>query len=74
MIDRLAADLRASFPGTRGLSRRNLHYMRALAAAWPAVVPQPVAQLPWGHVRELLDRLDDTQQREWYAARAVTDG
>jgi len=54
VIERLAADLRASFPGARGLSRRNLHYMRAFAEAWPEEVPQPVAQLPWGHVRVLL--------------------
>lgn len=33
-----------------------------------------MAQLPWGHVRGLLDRLDDRPVREWYATRAVTDG
>ncbi len=40
-----------------GWSPRNLKYMRALAAAWPAEekVPQPVAQIPWGHIRTLLD-------------------
>ncbi len=74
VIDRLAADLRTAFPGAKGLSRRNLQYMRALAAAWPQVVPQPVAQLPWGHVRELLDRLEDQPTREWYATRAAADG
>lgn len=58
--DRLAADLRAEFPDQRGWSRSNLHYMRALAAAWPdsGVVPQPVGQLPWGHLRVLLDKLE----------------
>ncbi len=35
VIDRLATDLRAEFPDQRGWSRRNLHYMRALAEAWP---------------------------------------
>ncbi len=74
VIERLAADLRASFPNARGLERRNLHYMRAFAAAWSEDVPQPVAQLPWGHVRVLLDRLDDQRVREWYAARDVADG
>lgn len=48
VIERLAADLLTAFPGARGFSRRNLHYMRALGAAWPQVVPQPVAQLAWG--------------------------
>lgn len=37
-------------------------------------MPQPVAQLPWGHVRALLDRFDDPATRLWYAERAVADG
>ena len=42
VIERLAADLGASFPAVRGVGRRNLHYMRAFAEAWPGEVPQPV--------------------------------
>ncbi len=79
VIDRLAGDLRAAFPDQRGWSRRNLQYMRAVAAAWPAAgveefVQQPVAHLPWGHVTVLLARLEDTTTRDWYAARAVEHG
>ncbi|WP_432574742.1 PDDEXK nuclease domain-containing protein [Kineococcus sp. SYSU DK005] len=77
VIERLAGDLRKAFPDQRGFSRRNLHYMRALAAAWPTeddFVPQPVAQLPWGHVRVLLDRLDQHELRQWYAAGAAQQG
>ena len=77
VIDRLAADLRAEFPAQRGWSRRNLHYMRSLALAWPeesAFVPHAVAQLPWGHVRLLLDRLDSAAERDWYAASAAAHG
>jgi len=74
VVERLAADLRVSFPGARGLSRRNLHYMRAFAEAWPGEVPQPVAQLPWGHVRVLLDRLEDHEVRQWYATRDAAEG
>ena len=72
VIDRLAQDLRAEFPDQRGWSRSNLHYMRSLAAAWPdtEVVPQAVGQLPWGHVRVLLDKLTTRQERDWYAAAA----
>ena len=73
VIDRLATDLRRGFPEMKGLSRSNLHYMRQLAAAWPddEAVPQPVGQLPWGHIRCLLDKLDDPSPRLWYAAKAV---
>jgi len=47
VIDRLAADLRGAFPAMRGLSARNLVYMRTLAAAYPQeITQQPAAQLP----------------------------
>ena len=73
VVERLANDLRAEFPAMRGFSRRNLMYMRAFSAAWPEaeIVQQPVAQLPWGHVTVLLDRLDDRAARDWYAAIAI---
>lgn len=77
LIKRLAADLRAEFPGTRGFSARNLAYMRAFARAWPdpnRFVQRSVAQMPWGHITVLLDRLDDQEQRDWYAGQAVTNG
>ncbi|WP_232062351.1 PDDEXK nuclease domain-containing protein [Variovorax sp. PBS-H4] len=71
VIRQLAADLRREFPSMTGLSATNLQYMRAFAAAWPAepVSPQPVGKLPWGHVRALLDQLDDPVLRDWYAQR-----
>jgi predicted nuclease of restriction endonuclease-like (RecB) superfamily len=73
VIERLATDLRAEFPEMKGFSRSNVHYMRQFAAAWPdhKNVPQPVGQLPWGHVRCLLDKLDDPAVRLWYAEHAV---
>jgi len=58
IVDRLSADLRAEFPEMKGLSRRNLMYMRSFAAAWPEIVQQPVAQLPWGHITVLIDKLE----------------
>ena len=79
VINRLAADLRREFPDMTGLSLRNLRYMRAFARAWPAegpssIVQQPVAQLPWGHNVTLLDKLDDSTGRLWYAGQAVENG
>src|SRR5262249_4926884 len=65
VIDRLAADLRRSFPEMAGLSARNLKYMRAFAEAWPDLqfVQQVVALLPWGHNTRLLDALKTAVQR-----------
>jgi predicted nuclease of restriction endonuclease-like (RecB) superfamily len=37
-------------------------------------VQQPVAQLPWGHNVTLLDKLDDSTGRLWYAGQAVENG
>lgn len=76
VVDRLAADLSAAFPSIKGFPARNLKYMRAMAFAWPdvEVVQQVVAQLPWGHQTVLLDRLDTSAQREWYARAAVEHG
>jgi len=60
----------------KGFSGRNLAYMRAFAAAWPKeqTLQQAVAQLPWGHITVLLDRLDDHELRDWYAAQAAAHG
>lgn len=72
VLGRLAADLRAEFPSMKGFSRANLFYMRGFAEAWPdadAVVQRPIGLLPWGHVIELLDKLDDQELRDWYAAK-----
>ncbi|MFM0069194.1 PDDEXK nuclease domain-containing protein [Paraburkholderia aspalathi] len=76
VVDRLARDLKAAFPDMRGFSPRNLKYMRALAQAFPQpeFVQQPVAQLPWSHVVTLLDKLDDSAQRLWYAEKSIEHG
>jgi len=75
VIGRLAADLRAEFPGMRGLSQRSLVYMRTFAAAFAApIAQQPAAQLPWGHIMVLLDKVTDSEARQWYAAQAVEYG
>lgn len=59
----------------KGLSRANLHYMRAVAETWPHdFVQQPVGRLPWGHITVLLDKLDDQSDRDWYAAEADRNG
>ena len=77
VLTRLASDLRAEFPSMKGFSRANLFYMRSFAEAWPdadAIVQRPVGLLPWGHVIELLDKLDDQDLRDWYAAKDAHHG
>jgi len=76
IIPRLAADLRREFPDFRGLSARNLRYMRDLARAWPdpAIVQRAVAKLPWRHNCRLLDRVRDSTARAWYLQATLAHG
>ncbi|RAX14898.1 DUF1016 family protein [Pseudarthrobacter sp. AG30] len=76
VINRLAADMRQAFPEMKGLSPRNFQYMTAMVRAWGegANVPQPVAHLPWGHIRTILDKADTAEERNWYASAAVQYG
>ncbi|MDO8343003.1 MAG: PDDEXK nuclease domain-containing protein [Cellvibrio sp.] len=73
VIERLAQDLRTSFPDIKGFSPRNLKYMRTFAEAWPDVefVQAVLAQLPWYHQLALLDKLPGPETRRWYAAKAI---
>lgn len=73
VIDRLAHDLRLAFPDMKGLSPRNLKYMRAFAQAWPeeAFVQGVLARLPWYHQLALLDKLQTPEERRWYASKAI---
>ncbi len=76
VIDRLAKDLKGSFPTMKGFSSRNLKYMRAFAEAYPdsQIVQRSVAQLPWRHNIALLEKLKDSEQRRWYAQKAIENG
>jgi predicted nuclease of restriction endonuclease-like (RecB) superfamily len=76
VIDRLAQDLRQSFPDMKGFSPRNLHYMRAFAESYAdeAIVQQVVANLPWGHNVRLMEAVKDPAERLWYAQMAITQG
>jgi predicted nuclease of restriction endonuclease-like (RecB) superfamily len=76
VIDRLSADLRQEFPDMQGLSPRNLHYMRAFAAAWPdrAIVQGTLAQITWYQNIALLERMDAPELRLWYAREAAVQG
>lgn len=76
VIDRLSEDLREAFPDMRGLSPRNLKYMRAFAAAWPegAIVQEVLARIPWYHHIALLERCGTPEERLWYARQSAVHG
>ena len=76
VIDRLASDLKDSFPDIKGFSSSNLKYMRHFAEHCPngLIGQQPADQLPWFHIVVLITRLDHPAQREWYAQQTVQLG
>ena len=76
VIDRLAGDLREAFPEMKGFSPRNLKYMRAFATTWPdrRIVQASLAQLTWYHHIALMEKLDNSESRLWYAAKTLEHG
>lgn len=76
VIDRLARDLQRAFPDMKGLSSRNLKYMRRFSEAWPdrELVQQRVARIPWGHNVRILDKLEATADRLFYIHQTIEHG
>lgn len=93
-VERLAKDLRVEFQDMKGLSPRNLRYMRDFALAYPQftilqqsiaksetdenqpsiILQRSIAKLPWGHNCTLLDKLKLSEERAFYAQKAVQNG
>ena len=76
VIERLAKDLRSAFPDMRGLSPRNLGYMKAFAEAWAdeSILQAPLAKLPWYHNLTLLEKVKSSEERLWYAEQTIQNG
>ncbi len=76
IIDNLSHDLTKSFPGMKGLSPRNLKYMRKFAQIYPDVeiVQQVAAQIPWFHNCVLIDKIADYNERIWYIEQSIRNG
>ena len=77
VVTQLSKDLKQAFPSMKGLSRTNLMYMRAFAAAWPEqkqIVQAPLGQLSWYHNVALVEKLKGTEERLWYAHQTVLNG
>lgn len=76
VIDNLSKDLQKSFPDMKGLSVRNLKYMRKFAEIYQdfEFVQQVVAQIPWGHNVFLIDKVANNEERLWYANKIIENG
>src|SRR5262245_29957740 len=76
VIDRLGDELRRAFPAMKGLSPRNIKYMRALAEAFPdaAFVQEVLAQITWYHAITIVEKVKDPVAREWYVRKTIENG
>jgi predicted nuclease of restriction endonuclease-like (RecB) superfamily len=68
VVERLAADLRAEFPGVQGFSAQNLWYMRQFHRAYHGHEKlQPlVGEISWSKHLVILGKRDDPLEREFY--------
>ena len=75
-IENLAADIRISFPDSKGYSVRNLKYMSKFAAEYPdeEFVQTVSAQIPWSHNCTILDKVKEFSKREWYIRKTCENG
>jgi predicted nuclease of restriction endonuclease-like (RecB) superfamily len=76
IIEQLSLDLKHDFPQMKGLGIRNLKYMQRFSAEIQdfEIVQQLVAQIPWGHITHLLDRVNSMETRLWYIQKTIENG
>ena len=88
VVEQLSVDLKCEFPDTEGFSPRSLWDMKRfyefyaddqilpqlVAVSENNILPQPVAELPWGHNRLILSKIKNIQEALYYAEAAVKMG
>ncbi|MDQ3815228.1 MAG: PDDEXK nuclease domain-containing protein [Armatimonadota bacterium] len=72
IVERLAADIQAEFPGLSGFSARNIWYMRNFYLQYRDNQKlQPlVAEISWSHNLAILEKCSDDLEREFYIRMA----
>ncbi len=75
-VQRLAAEIAHDFPGLKGFSQRNLHYMKKFATEITdlEILQTVSAKLTWSHNIALMERVKDENKRLWYAYKALENG
>jgi predicted nuclease of restriction endonuclease-like (RecB) superfamily len=68
VVEQLAADLRAEFPGTGGFSASNLWRMKLFVETYAASekLAPLVREIAWSHNLIILERCKDPMEREFY--------
>lgn len=68
VVERLSKDLKKTFPGSGGYSTQNLWYMRQFYLEYreDTNLQQLVGEIPWGQNILILQRVKDSEVREYY--------
>lgn len=76
IIEKLANDLKSTFPNMSGFSLTNIKYMVQFAKTYRSseISQQAVGQLPWGHNILLMQKIDTLEERLWYASQTIENG
>lgn len=77
IIDQISIDLKHAFPDLKGFSRRNLYAIKQWYQFYSQqydFVPQPVAQLPWGHNRLIVSRVKNVADALFYCEATIKSG
>jgi len=71
IIVKLSADLQSGFPDMRGLSPRNLRYMRDFSLAYPefGILQGRLAKMSWYHHITLLDKVKERDLEDALASQ-----
>ena len=75
-IKTLSVSLKSEFPDVEGFSPRNIARMRKFYEAYKDLrnLPTALAKLPWSHNCLLIDKVEDSTKREWYAEQSIENG
>jgi len=77
VLEQLSIDLKLSFPSINGFSRRNLYAIRQWYLFYQtnnSIVPQAVAQIPWGHNRLIISKIKNIEEAIFYATATIQNG
>ncbi len=73
LIGQMEQDLKKAFPEMTGFSRTNLFYMKKFFIFFgkEEKVPQLVGQIPWGHIRLILDKIKNKPEATFYIQKII---
>ena len=75
-LDKLAFELKITYPNQKGFSIRNLKYMKTFYSEYYIDLEfvHLGAQLPWKHNICLIEKVKDKNIRKWYMKRCIEEG